>query len=396
MSTALLARLGWVLTLSSTLAAFGVAPTAPPDNVDCGFRITAVHVLAEMTGDTSPRAERIRRALIDAGANEPGFVPESCYDTGSGGGGSPGSAGGGGQGTGAGGDQSDSGSGSDQPGNGGGGSGGDQDGSGPASPAGSDSGTNSSQQGQTAAEAFGWGEPAKVDDFENGLEGWNLYDGPGHGGNGTRSPDAASVSDGILTINGTGDGTTAGMAWADSSQQYGRWEVRMKAPTGSPSYNALALLWPTAENFPVGGEVDFAEIMDPDRKKVELFLHYGADNSQVHGEVEVDATEWHNYAVEWTPEAMTAFVDGREWWKSEDTSIFPPGPMHLTLQLDWFPKGDSETGQVHYDWVRMWPLGEGEGASTGSAGSAGSTDADSSTTITDEVNNWGGRMHGIR
>ncbi len=165
----------------------------------------------------------------------------------------------------------------------------------------------------------------------------------------------------------------------------------MRAPSGSPSYNALALLWPTEENFPVGGEIDFAEIMDPARDKVELFLHYGADNSQVHGELQVDATQWHNYAVEWTPDGVTAFVDGREWWKTTDISILPPGPMHLCLQLDWFPRGDGDPGQMQVDWAKQWGLAAGDGASTDSAGSEGSTDADSSTSITDEVNNTGSR-----
>ncbi|WP_226358530.1 glycoside hydrolase family 16 protein [Pseudonocardia sp. ICBG601] len=240
---------------------------------------------------------------------------------------------------------------------------------------------------------FGWGAPDVVDDFTGTTlgPGWNAYDGPGHAGNGTRSPAAATVSDGVLTIDGTGDGTTAGLAWTAHSQKYGRWETRMRAPTGSPSYNALALLWPTEENFPVGGEIDFAEIMDPSRDKVELFLHYGADNSQVHGELQVDATGWHNYAVEWTPDGVTAFVDGREWWKTTDASILPPGPMHLCLQLDWFPRGDSETGQMRVDWVKQWSLAAGEGASTDSAGSEGSTDADSSTSITDDINNVRGR-----
>ncbi|NIB31887.1 hypothetical protein HBB16_09365 [Pseudonocardia sp. MCCB 268] len=48
-----------------------------------------------------------------------------------------------------------------------------------------------------------------VDDFENGLEGWNAYDGPTRGP-GRRSPEAASVQDGILTINGSRTGRLPG------------------------------------------------------------------------------------------------------------------------------------------------------------------------------------------
>ncbi|SFM70038.1 Beta-glucanase, GH16 family [Pseudonocardia ammonioxydans] len=215
----------------------------------------------------------------------------------------------------------------------------------------------------SAATAHGWGEPSKVDEFDGGdLAGWNMYDGPGHAGEGTRSPDAASVQDGILTINGDSEGKTAGMAWTDASQKYGRWEGRVRAPASDPSYNALLLLWPTAENFPVGGEIDFMEMTDHTRQSTELFLHYGEDNSQVQGEVQIDATQWHNWAVEWSPDGVVAYVDGKEWWRTDDTSILPPGPMHLCIQLDWFPEGGGEVkpSTMEVDWVRQYPMPESE------------------------------------
>jgi hypothetical protein len=214
----------------------------------------------------------------------------------------------------------------------------------------------STGDGVTAAATLGWGTPERSDDFSNGLGGWNLYDGPGHAGNGRRTPSAASVSGGILTIRGDSSGNTAGMAWMPG-RKYGRWEGRVRAPASDPSYNALLLLWPDAENFPVGGEVDFMEMMDHTRQRTNLFLHYGASNSQVSGEVAVDATQWHNWAVEWTPQGLTAYVDGEAWFHTSDTSILPPGPMHLCIQLDWFPKGGGvRESRMEVDWVRQYAL----------------------------------------
>jgi hypothetical protein len=216
--------------------------------------------------------------------------------------------------------------------------------------------TATSDPGVTAAAKFGWGTPSRSDEFTGDLSQWGLYDGPGHAGNGTRSPDAASIKDGVLTINGDSAGTTGGMAWGEGAQ-YGRWEGRVMAPASDPSYNALLLLWPDAENWPEGGEVDFMEMSDPARQKTDMFLHYGADNSQLHGQVNIDATQWHNWAVEWTPDHIAAFVDGQEWFRTTDTSTLPPGPMHLTIQLDWFPKGGSVTpSAMHVDWVHYYPL----------------------------------------
>ena len=220
----------------------------------------------------------------------------------------------------------------------------------------------STTDGTTAAAALGWGTPNREDDFSGGTDQWSIYDGPGHAGQGRRSPSAVSVTGGVLTITGDASGTTGGMAW-NPGQKYGRWEGRIKAPASDSSYNALMLLWPDAENWPVGGEIDFMEMSDDTRRSTNFFLHYGKDNSQVQGEVKIDATQWHNWAVEWTPEAITAYVDGKQWYRTTDTSTFPPGPMHLCIQLDWFPDGTTPKGSnMQVDWVRQYPVGSGSGA----------------------------------
>ncbi|MHA6792421.1 glycoside hydrolase family 16 protein [Pseudonocardia bannensis] len=209
--------------------------------------------------------------------------------------------------------------------------------------------------GTTAAERYGWGTPNRADEFDGGTEQWSSYDGPGYAGRGTRSPGAVSVENGVLTITGDSAGTTGGLAWG-RGQKYGRWEGRVRVPAGDPSYNALLLLWPDAQDFPVGGEIDFMEVVDPARQKTGVVVHYGEDNSQVHGEVEIDATRWHNWAVEWTPESITAYVDGEEWYRTTDTSVLPPGPMHLCIQLDWFPRGGTPAeSRMEVDWVRQYP-----------------------------------------
>jgi licheninase len=218
----------------------------------------------------------------------------------------------------------------------------------------------------------GWGEPSRVDEFDGTALGppWGVYNGPGHGGNGRRTPRAVGVRDGILTITGDARGNTAGMEWG-SGQRYGRWEGRVRAPASDRTYNALLLLWPDAENFPVGGEIDFMEMMDHTRQETNVFLHYGKRNRQVSGSVRVDATQWHNWAVEWTPTHVATFLDGKQWWRTDRTDILPPGPMHLCVQLDWFP--DSGRGRVRpstmqVDWVKQYTLGPADARRSASAG----------------------------
>jgi beta-glucanase (GH16 family) len=210
---------------------------------------------------------------------------------------------------------------------------------------------------QTAASAFNWGDPIMIDEFDGSELGshWNVYDSPGHAGNGLRSPDQAAVDDGLLTITGTAAGTTAGMAW-QPGQMYGRWEVRMRAAAGCGCYHPVLILWPDANDFPVGGEVDFAEVFAADRQEVNFFLHFSERNDQIKATQEIDVTEWHNYAVEWTADHVTGFIDGRQWFTTGDAEKLPPRPMHLTIQLDWFPgDGDaSEGATMEVDWVRIY------------------------------------------
>ena len=214
----------------------------------------------------------------------------------------------------------------------------------------------------SAATTYGWGTPSRVENFDGPLDSsWGVYDGPGHNGAGRRTPDAIKVADGIMTMTGDEQGNSGGMAW-QPGQRYGRWEARVRSHAGDPDYHAVLLLWPDAENWPVGGEIDFMEISDPTRQNTQMFLHYGQDNQQVQGSVDIDATQWHDWAVEWSPTGVTAYVDGKEWWSTKDTSILPPGPMHLTIQLDNFGGTTMKKTSMDVDWVKQYAITPGAAA----------------------------------
>ena len=53
------------------------------------------------------------------------------------------------------------------------------------------------------------------------------------------------------------------------------------------------------------------------------------------------------------------FLDGKEWWRTERAEILPPGPMHLCIQLDWFPKSSRsrvQTSTMQVDWVKQYAV----------------------------------------
>ena len=209
-------------------------------------------------------------------------------------------------------------------------------------------------EGVQTALKLGWGA-ATGDEFAGGGLGanWTPYDGPGHDGNGRRTPDAVSVENGNLVIRGDSQGNTGGISWGES-QKYGKWEMRAKFPAGDAQYHPVLLLWPSEVEWPQGGEVDFAETNSA-ADDVSFFLHYGSSNSQKTAKKALDITQWHNYAVEWTPDGIRGFVDGVQWFSSTDSSTLPPGPMHATIQLDYFPDGGSpQPSEMQVAWMRQY------------------------------------------
>lgn len=205
--------------------------------------------------------------------------------------------------------------------------------------------------GTQAATGLGW-EPVAGDEFDVAVGPmFELLDGPGRGGD--YSPDALAVADGVLTISGDAAGRTGGVAWREG-RQHGRWEVRARFPAGDEQYRPVLLLWPSEVDWPAGGEIDFAETTSAS-DDVAFVLHHGPDNDQVIEHRDVDITEWHNYAVEWTPAGVVGYLDGEKWFESTDEATLPPGPMHLVIQLDHVP-GDAppEPSEMQVDWVRLY------------------------------------------
>ncbi|HEX9226888.1 MAG TPA: family 16 glycosylhydrolase [Arthrobacter sp.] len=209
----------------------------------------------------------------------------------------------------------------------------------------------------SAATDLNWGTPIAGDEFDyTGAPDpakWSVYDSAGHAGNGIRSPRQATVDGSTLVITGTPDGTTAGMSAKFGWQKYGRWEVRAAA-SGDTEYHMVALLWPDSRNWPCDGEIDYAETPG-DWSVIKFFHHYGCSNSQTSATMALDVTEFHNYALDWSPNGIVGYVDGVKWFEDNDPAHQPPGPMHQTLQLDWFPD-DSAKGaaEMRVDWVRVY------------------------------------------
>jgi beta-glucanase (GH16 family) len=198
-------------------------------------------------------------------------------------------------------------------------------------------------------------QPVWADEF-NGTQvdqsKWSVYDGPGDGGNGIRTPTHATVANGVLTLTCTTDERCAGMM-GNYAQKSGTWATRIKMSPADTNVHPVLLLWPTDGVFPGHGEVDYQESSDPARQATDGFLHFGYNNDQTFGKVNVDLTQWHVFSVTWTPTSMTYYVDGQQWFQDTDPAHMPPVPMNPTIQLD--AQGPiKKGGTLSVDWMRIY------------------------------------------
>jgi beta-glucanase (GH16 family) len=197
-----------------------------------------------------------------------------------------------------------------------------------------------SNPGDTPSAVSADWKPAGGDEFNGGsldTAKWGTYDSVGGFGNGLRRPEAISQVDGNLRITAKGD-TSGGMA--DSfGQLYGRWEFRARTDMGR-GFGSAILLWPDSEKLD-DGEIDIMEVPFEKRDLAHFVVHSGSGGNTLLGDsVPGDYSQWHTFAVEWLPDHITWYVDGKKQYEITDKARIPTTPMHLTIQLDQGPKSD--------------------------------------------------------
>jgi beta-glucanase (GH16 family) len=203
----------------------------------------------------------------------------------------------------------------------------------------------------------------------------------------TDRPTNVIVKDGKLTIQAIKekDGereytSTRLVSYGKQSWQYGLFEFRVKLPKGRGSWPAVWMLSDaikTGTPWPKCGEIDIIE--HAGKKENELFFslhtqkhnHTRKDTKQytVFKEYQGVCEEFHDYAMEWTPEYIEFFVDGESACRfeksddAEDQSVdaWPfDQPFYLILNI---AVGGSMGGEVveenlpfimEVDYVRVY------------------------------------------
>jgi beta-glucanase (GH16 family) len=231
---------------------------------------------------------------------------------------------------------------------------------------------------ETPASKPGWTLTFE-DDFGHGraldLTKWNPNDPWGRERNKELQAyvtNAFEVKDGVLRIvarkaEATYDGKprkfTSGMmtTFGKFAQQYGRFEIRCRVPKGKGLWPAFWLL-PDPLGWPP--EIDVLETLGHEPNKAYMTHHFrdekrqrGSDGGSWSGP---DFTaDFHEFAVEWSPDRIVWFVDGVERFRSSKS--IPSGRMYALVNLavggNWPGAPDDSTvfpAALEVDWVRVY------------------------------------------
>jgi beta-glucanase (GH16 family) len=155
---------------------------------------------------------------------------------------------------------------------------------------------------------------------------------------------------------------------------YGRLEVRAKWPNVRGLWPAIWLLPEDDGKWPINGEIDIMESVGYDPNVVHASIHTANKNGQNKNRqgatayTQVNNTEFHVYALEWTAQKMDFFVDDRMYfsYKNPGTGFndwpFSNQKFYILCNIAWGGSWGQVQGidpsklpaQMHIDYVRVY------------------------------------------
>jgi beta-glucanase (GH16 family) len=230
--------------------------------------------------------------------------------------------------------------------------------------------------------------------LEEGFDGtaldgslWNVMEEPRR--DALATADAIAVGGGVLTLTtSTEDGVHhTGFLFTEGKfeARYGYFEARIRFSDAPGSWCAFWLLSPTVGNprgdpGRAGVEIDVVEHRVTDQSGWDELADMVAMNINWDGYGELRRNvkkvaalpdgarvqgEWHTYAVLWTEEGYTFYVDGVALWSTTTAISHVAQDVRLTCEVDdaswagYVPPGGygsraSSTTRMEVDWVRIW------------------------------------------
>jgi len=200
------------------------------------------------------------------------------------------------------------------------------------------------------------------------------------------SGDNSTVANGVLTIEARKE-EKDGMHYTSSRMVtknkadflYGRFEIRAKLPTGKGMWPAIWMLptdWAYGD-WPASGEVDIMEQVGYDPDTIHISVHTKSFNHVIGTQktsrtgVSTATSDFHVYRVDWTPYAISGFIDGKKSFEFSNTGNGPDEwpfdkRFHLLLNIavggNWGGQhGVDDTAfpaKMDVDYVRVYKMKE--------------------------------------
>jgi len=185
--------------------------------------------------------------------------------------------------------------------------------------------------------------------FETGASGWGNNELQNYIDRFIGTDTCAVVTDGTLKIIAKKKGSEVISIRMNTieSWQYGYFEARLRMPSGKGTWPAFWMLPKDFKSWPLDGEIDIMEYVGYDPNMVHASVHTMAYNHAIGTQktatkrVENVETEFHIYALEWTADRITAFIDGQQYFSFAndgrgDVNTWPFNkPFYLKLNLAW-------------------------------------------------------------
>jgi beta-glucanase (GH16 family) len=208
--------------------------------------------------------------------------------------------------------------------------------------------------------------------YETGVD-WSVWQDGGknftNGGNGELQqyvPSACTAEDSVLKI-GANRASAKGRAYTSGElntrstfkQAYGYFEFRGRLPQGQGLWPAFWLYDATGET---PQEIDVMENLGKDSTTYYMTMHDNAGREAGHAYHGVDLSqEYHRYAVKWTPEAITFYLDDVQLYQVTSRIVSRPMAIFINLAVGghWPGAPDRSTpfpADFYADYVRVWAM----------------------------------------
>ncbi len=185
--------------------------------------------------------------------------------------------------------------------------------------------------------------------------------------------EGAVLLDSQLARSGPGDRGTTSLTLQGTPQKYGRWELKEKAWTreGTPASDfevRLELVPARARDYDCGAHNVLIAGHTPRSGDVTVGVNAGATSfTATRGGVAQGIKHPHTYAVEVAPDHITWFSDARVVATTRNPAALSGVPMTLRMSLVGDGAAEMNRSRVIVDWVRGFPIDQGNLTSSGRA-----------------------------